>query len=66
MIMSLISINKKWCKRCHICVDLCPKNVLGIDEDGYTIVINEDACIRCRLCELRCPDLALELEEHNG
>lgn len=64
--MSLIQINKKWCKRCNICIDLCPKNVLGKDEEDYPIVINEDLCIKCMLCELRCPDLAIELEEENG
>jgi 2-oxoglutarate ferredoxin oxidoreductase subunit delta len=64
--MSFIHINKKWCKRCGICIDLCPKDVLGKDDDGYPVVINEDACIRCRLCELRCPDLAIELEDQNG
>ncbi len=64
--MSLIQINKKWCKRCNICIDLCPKDVLGKDEEGYPTVINEDLCIKCMLCELRCPDLAIELEEENG
>ena len=64
--MSLIKINKKWCKKCNICIDLCPKNVLDKGEEGYPIVINEGLCIRCMLCELRCPDLAIELEEKNG
>ena len=63
--MSLIKVNKKWCKRCNICIDLCPKDVLGKDEEGYPIEVNEDACIRCLLCELRCPDLAIELEDHD-
>lgn len=64
--MSLIKINKKWCKKCNICIDLCPKKVLSKDEEGYPIVVNEEACIRCNLCELRCPDLAIELEDNNG
>lgn len=64
--MSLINVNKKCCKRCDICIDLCPKKVLGKDDEGYPIIINENDCIRCRLCELRCPDLAIELEDQNG
>lgn len=63
--MSLITINKKWCKKCRICIDLCPKDVLGKDENEYPTVKNEKACIKCRLCELRCPDLAIEIEEEN-
>lgn len=61
--MSLIIINRKWCKRCDICIDLCPKDVLRKDDEGYPEVIDENACIKCRLCELRCPDLAIELED---
>lgn len=59
--MSLIAINQDWCKACGICVDLCPTDVLGTNEEGIAIVVNEDACIECELCELRCPDFAIEL-----
>ena len=33
--MSLINVNKKWCKKCKICIDLCPSNALTSDEEGY-------------------------------
>jgi len=33
--MSLIIVNKEWCKKCRICIDLCPNNALISDEEGY-------------------------------
>jgi len=65
--LAVISINTQWCKRCAICIDMCPKDVLAPDEKGYPEVVNEVACSQCKLCELYCPDLAIELlEENNG
>ena len=61
--MSLIIVNKKWCKKCRICIDLCPNNALISDEEGYPRVIDENLCTKCKLCELRCPDFAIELKE---
>ena len=60
--MSLINVNKKWCKKCYICIDLCPSKALTSDEEGYPKLIEEKLCTRCRLCELRCPDFAIEVE----
>jgi len=60
--MSLINVNKKWCKKCNICIDLCPSNALISDEEGYPKLADEKLCTRCKLCELRCPDLAIEVE----
>lgn len=55
-------INREWCKGCGICVELCPKNVLELDEHEKVIVARPQDCICCRLCELRCPDFAIEVE----
>ena len=60
--MSLINVNKKWCKICKICINLCPSNALILDEEGYPKLADEKLCTRCKLCELRCPDLAIEVE----
>jgi len=57
-----IKVNKEWCKRCGICIDFCPKNVLKADEDGFPKVVNKEACIQCKLCEFRCPDFAIRIE----
>ena len=55
-------INRDWCKGCGICVELCPKNVLALDDNEKVTVANPENCICCKLCELRCPDVAIEVE----
>jgi 2-oxoglutarate ferredoxin oxidoreductase subunit delta len=53
-----ISWNPVFCKRCDICVEICPKNTLVLRNDA---IIEEDNCILCGLCERYCPDLAIEM-----
>ena len=60
--MASLEINKKWCKGCGICVALCPKKVLGLEDEKVTVV-NEEACIKCHMCEYRCPDFAIFVKE---
>ncbi|MDA8202842.1 MAG: 4Fe-4S binding protein [Chloroflexi bacterium] len=47
-----------WCKRCNICIEICPKDSLVLTHDAIVEVEN---CIRCGLCERYCPDLAIEV-----
>ncbi len=48
----------EWCKRCNICVEICPKDSLVLTHDA---IIEATDCIRCKLCEKFCPDLAIEV-----
>jgi 2-oxoglutarate ferredoxin oxidoreductase subunit delta len=50
--------NSQFCKRCFICVDICPKQTLALRNDQ---IIEEENCIRCSLCERYCPDMAIEV-----
>ena len=67
--MPKIEIRREWCKNCYICVEVCPRDVLGVDravfEGGAHPVVAErpDDCTVCRLCELLCPDLAIVVEK---
>lgn len=45
-----------WCKRCNICVEICPKDTLVLTHDA---IVEAEDCIRCGLCERYCPDLAI-------
>ncbi|WP_040327441.1 4Fe-4S dicluster domain-containing protein [Clostridium ihumii] len=56
----MIYINEKWCKGCGLCVDSCPKKVLG-KQQLKAIVINEESCIKCHICENICPDFAIHV-----
>ena len=55
-------INRNWCKGCSLCVELCPQNVLQLDDAEKAVAARPQDCICCKLCELRCPDLAIEVE----
>ena len=60
---SEITIKMGRCKGCGICVALCPKQVLALDELGKVQVANGDACIACGQGELRCPDYAIFVDK---
>lgn len=54
-----IHIFSRWCKKCGICVAICPKNVLEIGIDGYPYAARPEDCILCGLCDIHCPDYAI-------
>ena len=56
------AINRNWCKGCGICVSLCPKKVLELDEFDKVTAARPEQCIACQLCEKICPDLAITVE----
>ncbi len=53
-----------WCKACGICMELCPREVLGAEEvTRRVILIAPEKCNGCGLCELSCPDYVFSIEE---
>ena len=51
------------CKGCRLCIDVCPRHVLTLDESyvnalGYHPVrlTDADRCTSCALCARICPD----------
>ncbi len=54
-----IFLFKGWCKKCGICIGLCPHKVFDWGEDRYPVAANPEKCKICGLCEYRCPDFAI-------
>ncbi len=60
-------VNQERCKGCEVCVSVCPKKIMVlqdfINEAGYHPAgcKDESACIGCAFCALMCPDAAIEV-----
>lgn len=55
-------IKKEKCIACGICADICPEDVLSLnqgDEAPKTIYPNE--CWHCAACVIDCPEQAIKL-----
>ena len=58
------------CKACELCINFCPKNVLGLDMNrinsmGYHPVVDllPESCTGCGICAVMCPDMVIEVEK---
>ncbi|MEW6359606.1 MAG: 4Fe-4S binding protein [Planctomycetota bacterium] len=67
--MPRVRISVKFCKGCGLCVEVCPKDCLGmsevLSESGVTpaVVTDESKCTACGNCAAICPDAAIEILE---
>jgi 2-oxoglutarate ferredoxin oxidoreductase subunit delta len=63
-----ITVYDAWCKKCGICVEFCPKNVLESDQFGAPEPMHPELCIGCTQCVLHCPDFAItvSVDERKG
>ena len=57
------------CKGCALCITVCPKHILALDEStnvkGYrpAVCTDEAACVGCASCARICPDSILTIEK---
>ena len=58
-----IEIVEKWCKGCGLCIAICPKKVLELNDQVKCVAVRPEDCIGCRQCENICPDLAITVKE---
>jgi 2-oxoglutarate ferredoxin oxidoreductase subunit delta len=58
-----VEINRKWCKKCGLCVSYCPKKVYDVDSLGAPMIARTGDCVGCLECEIRCPDFAIAVQK---
>jgi 2-oxoglutarate ferredoxin oxidoreductase subunit delta len=62
-----IEVNDLYCKGCGLCLTVCPKQVIAIDDEHLTpkgyhpamLADPEGACTGCAICAVICPDAAI-------
>ncbi len=55
-----VTVDRKRCKGCGICIALCPTDVLEMEHPEMKCrVARVEACIGCLMCEMHCPDFAI-------
>lgn len=60
-----VKVNADKCiagKGCTVCVDVCPLDVLRIDEIKGTAYMRYDECWYCLPCEVDCPTNAITVD----
>lgn len=64
-----VTFRKERCKGCGLCISVCPKEILALEEEtnikGYRPAICTDmkACIGCAGCAKICPDSIITIEK---
>lgn len=68
--MAKVTFDTDKCKGCMLCVGVCPKKIVIIDEDIFNskgfhpaCVKEMDKCIGCAFCATICPDCVIKVEK---
>ena len=65
--MPKVEFDRERCKGCELCVPVCPKNIVLMDDvinqKGYRVatVREMDKCIGCAMCAIMCPDTVIKV-----
>ena len=67
--MARITVDRRYCKGCGLCVTVCPRDVVALDPDTITdkgyhpaMLTDESRCTGCAACAVICPDVAITVE----
>ncbi len=56
-----VSMDKKKCVACTVCVPLCPTQALVINFDTFEVDFIKERCIACGICIKACPYSAMKI-----
>jgi len=65
-----VILDSEHCDGCGLCIEFCPKELLGTDVDKfnsrmlhYAVIITSEECVGCRQCERLCPTASVFIKE---
>ena len=61
----MITLDQETCTGCGICVKVCPRRVLEL-QNGKAVLTAEERCVECGACQLNCPVAAIEVTKGTG
>ncbi|MFZ4398186.1 MAG: 4Fe-4S dicluster domain-containing protein [Kiritimatiellia bacterium] len=67
-----VKVDCERCKGCEFCVNVCPRQVLGMTErlnacgHHFAVVLHQEDCIGCLQCSDMCPDAAIMITQRKG
>jgi len=68
--MAKVTFREDRCKGCGLCVSVCPKKILALDNTrlnskGYHPIycVDPSSCIGCTFCAVQCPDSVITVEK---
>ena len=68
--MARIIISTDKCKGCELCINVCPKKIIGINKAKINAIGHNPAevsdmskCIGCAFCATICPDCVIEVRK---
>lgn len=67
--MARITVDERYCKGCGLCISVCPRDCIALDQDKLTPkgyhpakLTDESLCSGCTDCAVMCPDVAITVE----
>ncbi len=60
-------VNHDTCKKCLLCIEVCPVNMIGVDNNGLVNFISEreDICLECGQCMAVCTTESIKIKKYS-
>ena len=58
--MNKITIEESTCKKCNLCIEVCPNKIISREKDKISAIANKiNACFKCGQCMAICPSKSI-------